>query len=332
MKLISIITAIIFFLFACKDRVITNSKKILTSPPYSLLTDSISKFPSNANLYRERAVLLSQNNELNLANADYKKSWEIKPDENTALEYVSNLLLINKVDEAIAFLKECIQKFPHNTEFNRRLSEVYVQTGRNQAALDQYNKILRTDSGNFEAWFEKGLLLTQMKDTNAAIKALEKSFAIQPVNYSGLALANLYAAIKNPKAIAVCNFLIQRDTAKVLTDALFIKGTYYSDKGQYAEALKQFDECIRRDWKMTDAYIEKGIILYEQKLYDEALKIFNMAATVSNTDADAYFWIARCYEATGKKQEAIENYERAISLDRHFPEAKDKLRRLEEKN
>ena len=57
--------------------------------------------------------------------------------------------------------------------------------------------------------------------------------------------------------------------------------------------MAQFDEVIRRDWKMTDAYIEKGIILYEQKQYDEALKVFNLTVTVSNTDADGYYWLGR---------------------------------------
>jgi tetratricopeptide (TPR) repeat protein len=97
---------------------------------------------------------------------------------------------------------------------------------------------------------------------------------------------------------------------------------------QYDSALVQFDEVIRRDWKMTDAYIEKGIIMYERKKYDEALKVFNMTVTVSNTDADGYYWLGRTYEATGKIQDAITNYERAVALDSTFTEARAALRRL----
>ena len=74
--------------------------------------------------------------------------------------------------------------------------------------------------------------------------------------------------------------------------------------------------------------MKKGIIMYERKQYDEALKVFNMTITVSNTDADGYYWLGRTYEATGKIQDAIENYERAIALDRTFTEAKAALRRL----
>lgn len=107
-----------------------------------------------------------------------------------------------------------------------------------------------------------------------------------------------------------------------------MKGVYYADINQYDKAIAQFDEVISRDWKMTDAYIEKGIILYERKQYDEALKVFNMTITVSNTDADGYYWLGRTYEATGKIEDAITNYQRALSLDKTFTEARAALRRL----
>jgi tetratricopeptide (TPR) repeat protein len=170
--------------------------------------------------------------------------------------------------------------------------------------------------------------MAQLKDTAAAIQALEKSFSLQPINYSGLALASLYTAAKNPRALEICNQLLSTDTAAQQTDPIYMKGVYYSETKQYDKAQEQFDECIKRDWKMTDAYIEKGITLYDQNKFDEALKVFSLASTVSNTNADAYFWIARCNEATGKKQEAITNYERAISLDRNFAEAWEGLQRL----
>ena len=50
--------------------------------------------------------------------------------------------------------------------------------------------------------------------------------------------------------------------------------------------------------------------------------------TVSNTNADGYFWIGRCYESKGDKKKAIENYERALSLDKNFPEAARRLMAL----
>ena len=143
-----------------------------------------------------------------------------------------------------------------------------------------------------------------------------------------MALARIYVDQKNPRALDICNILLARDTAGVQTDPVYMKGIYYSEINDDNNALKEFEECIRRDWKMTDAYIEKGIIFFERKKYDTALKTFSMASTVSNTDADAYYWMGRCYEATGNKEDAITNYRRALALDTDFTEARTAIRRL----
>lgn len=306
------------------------STKILKNAPYAGLTDSIEKFPENPRLYLQRALLLSQHNRHEMATGDYKKSWELKQDPNTALEYVSNLLTTDRVNEAISLLEQSAKQFPDNPEFNRRLSEVYSHLGKSEQALKQYNTILEKDPSNFETWYDKGALLAQMKDTPAAIEALERSFSIQPINYSGLALATLYASAKNPRALEICDKLLSADTSGQQTEPIFMKGVYYSEVKDYDKAVKQFDECIRRDWKMTDAYIEKGILLLEQKKNKEALEIFKLASTVSNTNADTYFWMGRSYEALGNKADAIRNYERAISLDRNFVEAWEGIKRLKQ--
>ena len=200
--------------------------------------------------------------------------------------------------------------------------------GNTDGALAQFDDIIKKEPDNFEAWYDKGNVLTKLKDTNGAIQAFERSFALQPINYTGIALANLYIGKKDPKALKVCNYLIARDSSGLQTDAVYAKGIYYSETGNAELALEQFEECIRRDWKLTDAYIEKGIIYYEQKKLDTALKTFNMSVTVSNTNADGYFWIGRCYEAMNDNDKAVENYQRALSLDRTFREAGDRIKRL----
>ena len=320
----------VLFFSSCNyfDSNSSRSTDLLTKPPYKGLTDSIRRFPEIPELYLNRAVLLSQNDKHELANSDYKKAYELTPNEATAWVYISNLFVLGRAKDAVGLLKESIKKYPDNTQFIRRLSEHYAQTGNYDAALEQCEYLLQKDSSDFEAWYEKGLILKELNDTAAAIDALEKSFALQPINYSGLALAEIYASLKNPRALEICNYLIERDTTAMQFDAIFAKGMYYAETKQYAEAIQQFDECIKHDWKNVEPYIEKGIILFQQSKYGEALKVFEMSATVSNTNADSYFWMGRCYEATGDKEEARLNYERAIALDRNFSQAREGLRRV----
>ncbi len=323
---------VLLTLFSCEgeeEQFNAGIEQALESPPFAALTDSIRQSPEDVPLRLKRALLLSQHNLHELATADYRKAWEESGNEDVALQYISNLLLINELPRAIGLLNEGAAAFPENTEFNRRLGELYTQNGELEAGLEQYDYIIDKDSTNFEAWFDRGMLLSRMKDTASAIASLETSFALLPINYSGIPLASLYISRKDPRALEVCNILLAKDSIEVQAEPVFMKGVYYAETKDYDKALTLFDECIKRDWKMTEAYIEKGIILYERKKYEDAMKVFTLAGTVSNSDADVYYWMGRCFEATGDRDNARANYQRAFALDETFLEARDGIRRLD---
>ncbi|MFM9910432.1 MAG: tetratricopeptide repeat protein [Chitinophagaceae bacterium] len=322
---------VILFLVAGCSNQRGESVNLLLKQPYSALSDSIKQYPADARFYLQRGLLLSQNNQHEIATADYKKAWEISVDAGAGLEYGSNLLLIGKTEEALIFLKDCQKKFSDNNEFGRRISEVYAQTGRRKEALAEYDKIIAQDSLNFLAYYERGLLLARLKDTAEALAALQKSYAIQPLNYTGLAIANIYSNQKDPRILTICDDMLKRDSLNAMVDPLLLKGIYYSDLKQYKPALLLFDECIKRDWKFIDAYIEKGIVWYEQKEFDKALETFKLGATVSNINADTYFWMGRCYEALNDKIQAKEQYERALTFNKYLTEAEEGIERLEAK-
>lgn len=299
--------------------------------PFAPLTDSLDQHEGTdtAGLYFRRAELLSRNNLPELAVNDYRQSWDLRPDEAAGLRYASTLTILGQTAKAIQLLQDCHQKFPSNSSFPEMLGELYQQSGKMKEAVGIYDNILQTDSLNFEAWYEKGLLLEKNGDTAGAIQSLKKAYAIQPVNTYGLELAHLYAEKKDPIALPLCDAVLRKDSSHELLDPFFIKGIYFSNTLQYKKAIIQFDSCINRDWKFTDAYLEKGIALFKQKQYEQALQSFRMTIKVSDTYPDGYFWIGRCFEATGDKTQAVLFYQQALGLDKDFTEAADAIKRLQ---
>ncbi len=303
---------------------------VLHRPPFAPLTDSLlqAKNAGAAGLYFRRAELLSRNNFHELAAEDYRRSWDLSPEELTGFRYASTLSIIGQPDRAVQLLQDCEKKYPSNPSFPSMLGELYQQSGRMKEALAIYDALLAKDSLDNEAWYEKGLLLEKMRDTVMAIRALGKAYSLQPINTYGLELAHLYAENRNPVALSICDDIIRKDSTRELLDPLFIKGIYYSNTTQYKKAITQFDSCIGRDWKFTDAYLEKGIALYQQKRYDSAMSTFLMTVRVSDTYPDGYYWVGRCYEATNRKDQAILYYRQALALDKEFTEAAEHIKRL----
>lgn len=333
-RIFFLLLSIITLLIACNSH--DNKKEdeqaaILHQPPFAPLTDSLETAQGDlaAGLYFRRGELLARSNHHELAADDYRNSWQLDPEERTGFRYASTLSIIGQLGPAVQLLQNCEKRYPRNAAFPSMLADLYQQAGRNKQALGIYDDMLRRDSLNNDAWYEKGLLLEKIQDTPNAINALKKAYALQPLNTYGLELAHLYAESRNPVSLSICDDVLRKDSAHENIDPLFIKGIYYSNTAQYKKAIVQFDSCIGRDWKFTDAYLEKGIALYKQNQYDSAMSTFLMTVKVSDTYPDGYYWVGRCYEATGHKDQALLYYHQALALDKDFTEAADHIKHLQ---
>ena len=330
---LSIIASFSVFLalsqWGCDEKKEERREELLLQPPYRAITDSIRMHPERTDFYLSRALLLSQNNLHEWATPDYRKAWELTPDETCGMELSANLMLVNDTLGAVAVLKDCRDKYPDNESFYKRLSEIYAVIGKPALALAEFDALLSRDSTNFIAYFEKGLLQLRLLDTSGAQLSLERSYAMQPITQTALALANIYSMRRDPRVLSLCDAILSKDTTASITDAIFLKGIYYADTRQYEKAIRLFDQCINKDWTFIDAHIERGLVFFEQKRWPEALKSFEKASTVSNTYADAYYWLGRTYESMRQFPQARENYLIALSLEPGFEEAALHMKSLE---
>lgn len=329
LKLLTLILIIYISISSCNDKE-SNSPfdKIFDQPPYTVLTDSIKKEPQRDELYFRRAILLNTNNLPEPAMADFQKAWSLKKEEKYAFG-LSNLLLDKKPDSAILFLNQALKELPNSFLLAVTLVRSYNSQNKTEEALQLCNDLLKKYPMETVVMKMKAELLDKKGNAAESLSMLEKAYSITPfdieLNYE---LAYKYAESKNAKVIRLCDSLITIDTLKIHAEPYYYKGIYFSNTGDKAKALSLFGQAILHDKFFMNAYIEKGRILYEQKKINEALKIFQLANTLSNTFPDAYYWIGKCQEAMGQKEEARLNYQRAYGLDKTFTLAKEAIDKL----
>lgn len=328
-KIFSLVTAGLILISSCNDKG-TDSPfgEILNRPPYAGLTDSIKQEPQNDELFFRRAVLFNTNNLPEPALADFKTAWEIKKDERYAYG-ISNLLLDKKPDSAILFLKQSLADLPNSFLLQLTLARSYDAQGRTDEALKLCNEILQKNPEQVDVIKMKAALLSKKGNIAEAISILEKAYQLTPydidLNYD---LAYKYAENKNAKVIILCDSLIRIDTLNLHAEPYYYKGIYFSNIKNKEKALALFDDAIKHDYNYLNAYIEKARVLYDQKKFGDALKAAQLANTISPKFPDAYFWVAKCQEAMGQKEEATINYQRAYGLDNSFTEAKEAADKL----
>ena len=240
----------------------------------------------------------------------------------------------DSLQQLLQSIRDSIAKYPDDPKPKYNLAIVLQDAGKYKEAvlaLDSMN-VSKADSTDlrlyFDYLFKRSELLELAGDTTEAIKTLELFVMPGELTQAGFRLTNLYAETKNQKAILFCDEMNKNDASGRDPHPSYFKGIYYYNIGEQGKALLQFDECIRKDYNFTDAYLEKGIIFYKQKKYNDAIKTFDLALKVSSSFSEAFFWKAKCQEAIGQNQDAKLNYQRAYGLDKTLIEAKEKADKL----
>jgi len=320
----SLILFLSLVFFACNDQ--ENDIAVLSQPQLKPLTDSIRQAPQNPDLFYRRGILLFQNNETVLAEQDIRKAWQLVPREEYALS-LTTLLRKKSPDSAILFLQQATQKLPGSIALQIGLARGYQAKGEMNKALAITDTVLNHYPGQLDALTLKSEVLKTQNNSNS-LAYLEKAFSLVPSDpVLAYDLAYEYADTKNSRALALTDSLIKAK-APEFEKAYYVKGLYFNNTGNAAEALKNFDAAIRMNYNFLDAYRDKGQLLLEQKKYEQALKTFQLALKVAPASADFYYLIGKTQQAMGNREEAKLNYQRAYGLDKSLTEAKEAADKL----
>lgn len=315
---------IIAFVFvACTSGPSSQDEALLSRPPYDRLTDSIKGDAGNAALYFRRGTLLYGNEETGLAEKDLRRAWQLQPKEEYGLR-LALLLKQKNADTAITFLEQAVRQLPQSISLQVLLAKGYESKTETEKALAICDGLLRNYPGELDALVLKAELLRQQNKNREALSVLETAYTYAPGDVELVhQLAFTYADMKNPRALSLSDSLIKADVEHRHPEPWYFKGLYYENTGRYEEAIKDFDEAIRRDFNFLDAYLDKGETYYIQAKYAQALSAFRLAATVFPSEAEPYLWLAKTQQAMGNASEARLNYQRAYGLDKTLTEAKD---------
>lgn len=304
--------------------------EVLAQPPYASITDSIRKEPERDDLYFHRAVLLNRNNLPEPALADFRKAWSLNSEEPYAIG-IGNILLEKRPDSASAFLERAIKDLPKSIFLRILLARSFDAQRQTDRAIAVCDEVLHADSNQVNTLALKAELLEKKNDTAATIAVLEKIHQLVPEN---LQLANKliyqYANAKNPKVLALADTMLVKDKPGENPGPLYVKGLYYANIGDQANALRFFDQTIKRSYHYMNAYIEKAKILIDQKKINDAMQVLRVAMSVDGAFPDTWYWIGQCQEIMGQKADAKLSYEKAYSLDRSFAEAKEAAEKIKQ--
>jgi tetratricopeptide (TPR) repeat protein len=293
------------------------------------LTDSIAQFPDNEALYFRRALLLF-NTDPALSQKDFEKAAGLKPAVTDFWAGAGEAALVQEhYAQAIRHFEKALQTAPGYPYLQYRLATALIEDKQYKSA-DSLSDVLAQSAGTYDkAYYLKARMAEENKDTTLAISHLTAA-----VDHAGLMsdydavmeLGDLLLARRSPNTPKYYQLAAKLDS--VNADPFIALGQYYEQEGNYPAAITAYNSSITTDPDDERAYLALGAINVRKKNWKEGLRYFDLAAKTSPNNAEAYYNRAQCLEQLGRPDAAIDDYFKALTFRKDYPEAKAALDKL----
>ncbi|MEM4160649.1 MAG: tetratricopeptide repeat protein, partial [Thermoplasmata archaeon] len=222
----------------------------------------------------------------------YTRALELNDAGEVREKAARTALLLGRHDEALKHMEILVRQFPDNPGYLVIQGEALLGLKRYIYALEIYNRALKLQPDNLEAWYGRALALARIGDVGEALASIERVIA-----------------------------------TKKTREALRLKVKLLGELGRYEEALAGCEELLASQYEEEIA-LEKGIILGKMGRKNEAEEVFLEILALNERNSCAHYNLGKIYVGMGRRTEAKEHLERAIELEPENAEARMMLAHL----
>jgi tetratricopeptide (TPR) repeat protein len=335
LKNIFILSICAAFFFSCGNKKNTaaenktDSTKV--SDPISILTEKIKADTNNASLYYERSKWNLNMKHLGSAEFDIKKALSIDSSKAAYYMQYADVSFANmNVEQTEELIKKAITMQPENIDAYLKLSEFYLYIKKYEESLKYADEALKIDKHKAKAYFIKGFVFKETKDTASAVSSFQTAVEQEPNYYDAyLLLGNLYAPRHRPLAVEYYNRALTLEPHS--TEAYYARGLYFQNSGELDKAVADYKQILAFDPDYPQAYYNLGFIEANYKNnYRKAVEYFTQAIAKKKYYVEALYNRGYCYEELGDKKNAVADYGAALSIVPTYKLAEEALKKLKE--
>ena len=308
------------------------------TPPTDMKTDDL--------VESGRAAMQSGN--LPLAVQLLKRATEQDPKNKYAWNQLgAAYLILRQSDDAITALKKQIELNPYDEYAYNALGQAYWQERNYPDAVTAFNKQLEINPLDKFAHAGLGTVYSEWHKYDLAAPELEKAASLTPENPElQVSLGDAYLNLgQDDKALATFDHAIEIAATPLIWNniayQLSLKKSHLDHAQQYAEsavsattaALRNLslDRLSPQDLPLTPSLVAYwdtlGWVYFTEGNFDKAEK-YVAAAWQLGQHGEVGDHLGQIYEKEGKKDQALETYELALTGLRPIPETKERIEAL----
>lgn len=251
---------------------------------------------------------------------EYQEALQENPTAAIHFALSKDYSLLGKHALAAQHARSAVRLDSLNILYHQNLASVYMNAYQPDLALPEFERIVRLDSNNTEAWFS----LARLYQATRPRKALEIYdrlldrlgddweilFQMAEI-YNGLGRFD-EAAEKYKRMIAIDpgNKVLQRQLAET-----------YSRAGKTQEAIKILQEMLETDKNNADALAALADVYLDQRNYDRALELYQRLLALEHTNPEVRLRVGVAYMGQSQRDSTFVEKARPIfeQLDKELP-------------
>ena len=243
------------------------------------------------------------------AESEARRAKQASPDEYPGYTLLGEALLSqDKVDQGIVELRKGASLGGVDMRPRLTLARRLMQLGRNEAAAEEYLKILDYDPDLVNALVNLGIIYSRQGRAVDAIPLQTRAFEVAPSDLTATNLAMAYYRAGRMEE-AFEEFREAHDQAPTKAVPMYNLGDMYWEKGDVEEAAHWFDRALEAFSKEIEAggdraelTVRRSLILVKLERYSEAAGDLEAALQLDPANTTLMFQAAQVYALAGAEE------------------------------
>lgn len=253
---------------------------------------------------------------------DFQRAGELAPDDPIPLfNQALTLARMGDHGQALVVLDALIELQPDNPVFQLYLGDAYRLVGESEEAERAYSQAIELDPAYVEAYLQRGWLRASGGDLEGALADANQALALDP--QSGRAywiMGDVLLAQEDfgaaQDALSAALSLGESDPAIYAA-----RGWALHRLGFRSGAIEDYEQALASGYSDAVMLNRLGFALYDAGRYEEALPAMLAAVDAGLDTADGYAGLSLALDANIRRDEAEQEYARALEIDERYGKA-----------
>ncbi|WAC06232.1 MAG: tetratricopeptide repeat protein [Thermodesulfobacteriota bacterium] len=222
-----------------------------------------------------------------------------------------------RFQQAQPYFEKAVKQNPKNSEAYFYSGLCYGNLSKYKEAIEAFKQAISLKPDFAFAHLNLGVAYSKLGRNNEAIEAFKKAASLKPDAPTYVNLGGAYGSLgRNDEAIEAFKKAIslKADYAAAHNNL----GATYVRLGRYHEAAEEYKEAIRLKPNFAAGYLNLGIAHINLGRHDEAIETFKKALSLQPNSAEAHFNLGLAYGSLGRFSDATGAFKEAIRLKPNF--------------